>query len=187
MIDIERRSTAEIGGAHNRLVGYAAVFDSRSEDLGGFVEIIKPGAFRRTLIEGRDVVALYDHEQRSILGRTSAGTLRLVEDGKGLRFDIDTPDTSAGRDVLVSVKRGDIRGASFAFTTREQRWSNDASGILRELIDVDLLDVTITPRPAYPETSVARRALATHAVSRPVIRILAGRYLETMGGAQWAS
>jgi HK97 family phage prohead protease len=176
--DIERRSTAEIGGAGNRLSGYAAVFNSRSEDLGGFVETIKPNAFRRTLLEGGDVVALYDHEQRSILGRMSAGTLRLAEDDKGLRFDIDVPDTTAGRDVLISVKRGDIRGASFAFTTREQRWSNESGGVLRELLDVDLHDVTVTPRPAYPETSVARRALASR--TRPVLRILAARYLETL-------
>ncbi|MGG7565993.1 HK97 family phage prohead protease [Rhodovulum sp. DZ06] len=159
MIEIERRAAAELRAAGNRLTGYAAVFNARSHDLGGFVETIRPGAFTRTLAAGADVVALYHHDARHVLGRTLSGTLRLAEDARGLRFDLDVADTSAGRDVLESVGRGDVTGASFAFRSRKDEWSRDARPAVRTLIDVDLLDVTITPTPAYPDASVARRAL----------------------------
>jgi uncharacterized protein len=157
----ERRVALEVRTAgRSKLEGYAALFNSMSEDLGGFVEVIRPGAFRRALAGKPDVMALYEHDTRHILGRTKADTLKLAEDAKGLHFEIDVPDTSTGRDLLVSVGRGDIRGASFAFTAREDVWTQGNSGLIRELIDVDLLDVTVTATPAYSDTEVARRALA---------------------------
>src|SRR5690349_20178291 len=98
------------------LVGYAAVFNSQSADLGGFKEVIAPGAFTRSLSDAvTDPRALVSHDPQRILGRVSAGTLRLAQDDHGLRFEIDVPDTTYGRDLLESVKRGDIRGASFGF------------------------------------------------------------------------
>ncbi len=157
----ERRAALELRAAGSRLEGYAAVFDTPSKDLGGFTEIIRPGAFTRSLAAGGDVVALYDHDSRAVLGRLTAGTLRLAEDERGLKFSIDTPPTTIGRDLLVSVERGDIAGASFAFVANEDAWTYPDDGAAqRTLVDVTLHDVTITPNPAYPETSVARRALA---------------------------
>lgn len=176
----ERRTAIEIRSAgRSRLEGHAAVYNSMSEDLGGFTEVIRPGAFRRSLLSKPDVMALYDHDPRAILGRTTAGTLRLAEDGKGLHFEIDVPNTTTGRDLLVSVERGDIRGASFAFKTREDRWVKGNSGMLRELLDVDLLDVTVTANPAYPDTEVARRALERAAT--PARLAMCGRYLALTG------
>ncbi len=81
-----------------------------------------------------------------ILGRTVAGTLALSEDGKGLAFDVELPATSAARDLLVSVERGDVAGASFAFTVPKggDRWTFAKDGpAKRELLDVNLLDVTV--------------------------------------------
>ena len=159
----ERRSAIELRAVGTRLEGYAAVFNSPSKDLGGFFEIVKPGAFTRTLADNDDVTALYDHDARSVLGRLSAGTLRLAEDERGLKFSIDTPPTTIGRDLLISVERGDINGASFAFIADDVEWAyHDDKPSVRTLISVKLLDVTVTPNPAYPETSVARRALETH-------------------------
>lgn len=176
---MERRGAIEFrAAAGNRLEGFAAVYNSLSEDLGGFVEVIRPGAFSRSLSAKPDVLALFDHDARHVLGRTKAGTLRLEDDAKGLRFSIDVPQTQTGRDLLVSVGRGDISGASFAFTTKEDRWLPGNSGMLRELLDVDLLDVTITANPAYPETEVARRALEQ--AGTPLRSILARRYLQTL-------
>ncbi|MBS0572685.1 MAG: HK97 family phage prohead protease [Proteobacteria bacterium] len=157
LADIERRAL-EVRADGSRLTGYAAVFNSPSHDLGGFVETIKPGAFANSLRRGDDVLALYHHDTRAVLGRSKAGTLRLTEDAKGLRFDLDVANTTVGRDVLESVGRGDITGASFGFRAIRDAWTKGVPH-MRELIEVELLDVTITPSPAYPATVVSRRSL----------------------------
>jgi hypothetical protein len=178
--DIERRAAIELRATGSRIEGHAAVFGAASRDLGGFVEAIRPGAFRRSLDEGADVLALFDHDSRLVLGRRSAGTLELREDNRGLWFSIDVANTTVGRDALVSVGRGDVTGASFAFRSRVDEWTFPPEGpARRELVDVDLLDVTVTPFPAYADTTVARRALEGQ---RPMFRLaLARRYLDTLG------
>jgi uncharacterized protein len=180
---MERRAATELRtSGRNKLQGYAAVFGVLSQDLGGFTETIRPGAFRRTLAGKPDVLALLDHDTRLVLGRTTSGTLKLNEDANGLAFEIDVADTQPGRDLLVSVSRGDVRGASFAFKVREDRWSNSNAGMLRELLDVDLLDVTVTANPAYKDTVVDRRALDR--IAKPMRAGFAVRYLEIMAGAK---
>lgn len=181
----ERRTAIELrtaGGKTPRLVGYAAVFDSPSQDLGGFIEYVRPGAFRRSLQSNQiDPLALVHHMPHLVLGRRSAGTLRLSEDSKGLAFEIDLPDTVTARDIAVSVERGDIRGASFAFTVAENgdRWNVAGDRVTRELLDVNLHEITITATPAYPDTEVARRTLAT--LTKPRLRVaIARRFLETI-------
>lgn len=142
-----------------RLVGYAAVFDKPSADLGGFTEFIQRGAFKRTLEEGADVRALVDHDSSRIIGRRSAGTLELEEDRIGLRVLIHVADTTAGRDVLESVRRGDLKEMSFAFSIPDtglcERWEQDGAIYKRTLIDVDLHDVSIVSFPAYADSSIA--------------------------------
>ena len=163
------------------LAGYAAVWDSPSEGLAGFTEYIRAGAFTRTLREKRDVVALVHHDPRQVLGRTTAGTLRLNTDHRGLAFEIDLPETTLARDLLVSVERGDVTGASFAFTVPEggERWTVIDNEVVRELVEVNLREVTITPLPIYPDTNVARRALAGF-FRTPCRLALALRFLETI-------
>jgi hypothetical protein len=163
-----------------RLAGYAAVFNSPSQDLGGFNEIVKPGAFARTLKSDRDPLALVQHMPQLVLGRRSAGTLRLQEDVKGLSFEIDMPQTMAAADLLVSVERGDVRGASFAFSTPKggDRWEMRGDKVVRELLDVDLHEITITAQPAYLDTTVARRSLELQFPIGPRLRSLR-RFLET--------
>jgi uncharacterized protein len=179
---MERRTAFELRTAgRNRLEGYAAVYNSKSEDLGGFTEVIRAGAFRRSLLENKDILALFDHDTRAVLGRTSAGTLHLNEDAKGLHFEIDMPLTSLGRDLLISVERGDIRGASFAFKSREDRWIKGNAGMLRELLDVDLFEITITAMPAYADTEVARRALEGAKGGQPMRLHMLQRYLDVTG------
>lgn len=180
-MDIERRAAQSLDkGDENKLVGYAAIFDAPSEGLPGFTEIVRPGAFSRSLQEGRDVIAVVHHDLRQVLGRLNARTLRLSEDEKGLRFEIDLPDTSAGRDVGVSVARGDMRGASFAFTVPDggDKWAVEGDIVTRELMDVDLHDITVTAVPVYQDTQVAKRALEQ--IKNPVSLVLARRYLETI-------
>lgn len=182
---LERRAAIELraaGGKTPRLVGYAAVFDSPSQDLGGFTEIVKPGAFTRTLKSGPDPLALVQHMPQLVLGRRSAGTLRLAQDTRGLEFEIDVPDTTTARDLLVSVERGDVQGASFAFSTPKggDAWNVRGENVIRELRDVDLHEITITANPAYLDTSVARRALTAIAGNYSFRLGAVRRFLETV-------
>ena len=144
------------------LEGYAAVFDEASEPIGGmFREYVTPEAFTRTLRDGADVRALVDHDPSKILGRTTAGTLRLREDHRGLLATISPPDTTAGRDITESVRRGDVSQMSFAFSVREQRWDDNAGGDMpaRHLVDVDLHDVSVVTYPAYKGTEISARTI----------------------------
>jgi HK97 family phage prohead protease len=146
------------------LAGYAATFNQRSEVMFDFVEIVKPGAFKRSLDSGEDVCALAHHQSAGIIGRRSAKTLRVSEDAKGLAIEVDVPDTTVGRDLLTLVKRGDITGMSFGFQTVQDKWSwEQAQGkpklYIRELLDVDLFEVSAVIWPAYPSTSVEARSL----------------------------
>lgn len=153
-----------------KIAGYAAVFDSLSEPIGGqFREKIRPGAFRKSLASGPDVCALVDHDPAKILGRKSAGTLSIVEDKRGLYVEIDPPDTTYGRDVVESMRRGDITGMSFGFTTVEDDWINDSGGeAVRELREVDVFDVSVVTYPAYPDTEVALRSFESFKCADPL-------------------
>ena len=147
------------GNGPPSIVGYAAVFGRMSENLGGFREVIKKGAFKRSIREGADVRALVDHDPSKILGRTTSGTLKLKEDEAGLLATITPPDTSVGRDIVESIRRGDVSQMSFAFATVKDQWEFDQDGPdTRTLIDVDLFDVSAVTYPAYPDTSIAVRS-----------------------------
>jgi uncharacterized protein len=178
---LERRAACElraVGGKSPRLFGHAAVFDSPSQDLGGFIEVVRPGAFTRSLqSNSADQFALVSHMPHLVLGRRGAGTLRLSEDARGLAFEIDVPDTTAARDLVVSVERGDVRGASFSFSvpTGGDRWDVKGGKAIRELVDVDLFEITICPNPAYSATDVAiaqRAFKARHVAVPPKLRTL---------------
>lgn len=162
------------GGDKPGIEGYAAVFNKRSENLGWFREEIMPGAFSRALKEDQDVRALVNHNPDKIIGRTKSGTLQLTEDAKGLRFSCDLPDTQDARDLLESIKRGDIDQCSFGFAVRKQTWIDEkdpATGQMssvRQLNDVDLFDVSAVTYPAYPQTSVDVRSLFPDGVPEDV-------------------
>lgn len=143
------------------LAGYAAVFNKRSQNLGGFVEEIDPGAFTKTLQDAGQVFARFNHEDNYLLGTTLAATLRLEVDGTGLRYEVDLPDTTAGRDVAVLAKRGDLSKSSFAFRTIRDDWGyTDDDFLLRKLKEVALVDVAPVVNPAYMDTSTGLRSFA---------------------------
>lgn len=145
-----------------KLIGYAAVFNSLSEDLG-FRESIRPGAFDGPLRERQDVLALVDHDSRQLLARTKAGSLNLKADAKGLRAEIEIPDTSVGRDTATLVELGTLAAMSFAFATEEDDFKVVNGELFREVIKIRrLLDVSIVARPAYPATSVSARYAGAH-------------------------
>jgi HK97 family phage prohead protease len=152
--DLEHRSALEIRAVGDRIVGLAIPFDVRSQDLGGFVEIVRPAAVDRALAADADIRALYAHDPAAVLGRTPK-TLTLTKDTRGLAFTLDPANTSAGRDALELVRRGDVTGASFGFRTVKDAWHQDGGQAIRELLDVDLVEISLTAFPAYPQTDVA--------------------------------
>ena len=164
---LERRAAAEVHAAGRRLAGYAAVFDAPTRIGDRFTETIKPGAFRASLANPKsDPVMLVDHDAGKMLGRRSSGTLRLHEDGRGLAFECDVPDTAIGRDLLTMVQRGDCRGCSFGFRVVDEGWP---AADRRELRAVDVIEVSaVHCWPAYDATSIAVRARP--AASWPEIR-----------------
>lgn len=135
-----------------QFTGYAAKFDTRSHDLGGFKETIRSGTFSRAIREGQDVRSLINHDPGLILGRTRSGTLKLAEDSTGLHYEVDAPDTSYARDLAESMQRGDVTQSSFGFRAILDDWQKEGRSTLRTLIDVDLLDVSPVTYPAYEDT-----------------------------------
>lgn len=156
---LEIRSNGGLTATGKTLTGYAAVFNSET-DLGGFTEVIRNGAFTKSLGGGANIRALYQHQGDALLGTTRGGTLQLREDGKGLAFELALPDTSHGRDLAVLVSRGDVAGCSFGFRVRAggERWEQRSGKPVRELIDVELVEITLTSDPAYQDTTVAMRS-----------------------------
>lgn len=138
--------------------GYAAVFNSRSEDLGGFRETIRPGAFTKSLGEKRAIRMFWNHNTDIPLGSTRSN-LTLTEDDKGLLAEARLPDTAAGRDMALLVRDRIVDSMSFGFQTIRDDWSENLTQ--RELVEVRLFEVSpVTGWPAYPKTSASVRELA---------------------------
>lgn len=169
--EIEARSASltnieirEAGDGKVTLSGYAAVFDSPSEDMGGWIEIIKRGAFRKALTGNPDVRFLVNHEGLP-LGRTKNRTLRLEEDARGLRFEVDLDDTQDARDLAAKIKRGDVDEMSFRFRLMAagREWvypegeDEPAQRIITEFREI--LEVSIVTFAAYPATEVGIRSM----------------------------
>lgn len=138
-------------------VGYAAKFNSRSENLGGFTETIEPGAFSRSLKSRNDVKLLVNHDTGRVLASSRARTMRLVEDNIGLRVEADLPNTTDGRDMAELLKRGDLSSMSFGFNVIKDSWN--AEGDQRTLKSVRLFEVSIVAFPAYQSTEASVRGL----------------------------
>jgi HK97 family phage prohead protease len=158
---------AESQGDELVLRGYAARFNVLSHPLPqGFREKIQPGAFKRSLAAGDDVVCTFNHDESRVLGRRSSGTLKVAEDDKGLAFRCQLDKNQvAHRDLHASVKRGDISDCSFAFNVVgddgedfADSWLSGQNCLVRTLRNVKLHDVSVVTHPAYPQTSVDARA-----------------------------
>jgi HK97 family phage prohead protease len=142
--------------------GYASVYDQPTDKMG-FREVVKPGAFDRALKEKQDVRILFNHDPSAILGRTTSGTATVSSDTKGLKFRCEMPDTTTGRDVMTSIKRGDISQCSFGFRAVKAAWvqepdpeDNSKTISTRELRDLDIGDCSPVTYPAYEGTSVGK-------------------------------
>ncbi len=154
--EVELRQDEESG--QYKISGYAAVFNKRSENLGGFVEVLRPGAFRKVLDNEPDVKCLFNHDPNKLLARTKNGTLTLEENTVGLKFEALLGDTSIAQDVWQMVQRGDVDQCSFAFSVAENgdKFTEQKENLyLREIFEVNMLaDVSPVVYPAYSQTSV---------------------------------
>jgi HK97 family phage prohead protease len=163
--DIERRA-ASVAAQGTTIRGLAIPFGSLSEDLGGFRELFEPAAVDRTLAEQIDVRALVDHDAGKIIGRVKAGTLRLRKADDGLHVEITPPDNTTGRDVLESVRRGDVDGMSIGFRVMPggERFERRSGLDVRIITDARIVEASIVTFPAYSATdvSVAQRRLLRH-------------------------
>jgi len=173
---LELRAGGTLAAKGKTLTGYASVFNSETR-LGSFSEIVRQGAFADTLASGSNIRALWHHQTDALLGTTRGGTLQLREDAFGLRFELALPDTTHGRDLAVLVDRGDVSGCSFGFRVAEggERWEQRGGQLVRELLKVDLYEITLTHDPAYQDTTVALRSMPGMRASPNLARL----WLET--------
>ncbi|HIY92361.1 MAG TPA: HK97 family phage prohead protease [Candidatus Companilactobacillus pullicola] len=154
---IEKRSEDD---NFNTLSGYAIVFDQPSENLGGFIEYVDNSALDN--VDMSNVQLLYNHNMDNILARADSSTLSLSIDDKGLFFNAQIPNTTLGNDVAENVRNGNLKGCSFGFTIDDDDWSDlDEDTATRHITQIgDLFELSITPMPAYKETSVSNRSLS---------------------------
>lgn len=169
--DVEKRNfsldNVEIRSDENgkkRVVGYGSVFNKLSEDLGGFREMIMPGAFDSVM--DNDVRLLFNHDQNLVLGRTASGTLQISVDENGLRYSAELPDTTFAKDLTKLMERGDINQSSFSFVIENDSWEQTENGMpLRKINKVKrLYDTSIVTTPAYPDAGVGLRSLEKHKI-----------------------
>lgn len=170
-----RAIESPIRSTGDEIEGLAAVFNQVTELMPGLREVIRPGAFARTLEAGADVRALWNHDSNFVLGRRGSGTLSVREDENGLRYVVQPPDAQWARDLQASIARGDVSNSSFAFSVVVERWTQDteAGYTLRELLDVELYDVSPVTYPQYLGTTVGMRALQD--IHKAMARHIAGQ------------
>ena len=156
------------------VVGYGSIWNSRSENLGGFYEYISPDAISQETIDKSDVRALINHDPNLVLARSTAGNLSLSVDEKGLRYEFSIPETSYGKDLAINMKNGNINQSSFAFTVGSDEWSTDEDGNdIRTITSIEkLYDVSPVTYPAYSQAEsdlvVAQRALAMYKENKEI-------------------
>jgi len=170
LTDMEWRQSGD--GETYTLRGHAAVFNAPSDDLGGFREILAPGAFRAALRAAPDVRLLFNHDPNYVLARTASGTLELREDTHGLHVWARIAPTGWVTDLRTSMQRGDIDQMSFAFTVGEDGddWAVTDDGTVVRTIRQDgvkgLFDVSVVTYPAYPQTDASMRSVLENAAKR---------------------
>ena len=136
------------------VTGYAAVFNSPTLLWDDLEETIAPGAFAAA-IENSDVRCLFDHDWSKVLGRTKSGTLKLEEDARGLKFEVELPRTTTGDDLMESMARGDINQCSFGFWPTKETWDYTITPVQRTVEEVELYEVSIVSLPAYEDTEAS--------------------------------
>jgi len=182
MIILEKRED----GSDGKITGYGAVYyrkgDSSTEYKlwDGMVERIMPGAFNRALAESDDVRALFNHDPSLILGRNTAGTMKLSSDDVGLRYEIDPADTNVSKDTREHISRGDVTGSSFMFIVEHEEWRTEGDLEIREVLGVKLLDIGPVTFPAYASATASVRSEDTKEAREQYKAIVESRNKEAL-------
>jgi HK97 family phage prohead protease len=152
------------------LRGYAAIFNSPSQPLP-FIETIEPGAFRDSLKSRNDVKLLWNHDTSIVLGSTRAGTLRLIEDTRGLLVEADLPQTQAGKDAAISIQRGDVTAFSFGFRIPAggDVWNSANERVLKR-VNVHEVSVGVA-FPAYTATDGTANVRSMTELSEKILKL----------------
>ena len=152
------------------LRGYAAVFNSPSQPLP-FIETIERGAFADSLKSRNDVKLLWNHDTSTVLGSTRAGTLRLIEDERGLLVEADLPDTQAGRDAATLIQRGDVTAFSFGFRIPAggDVWASASERLLKR-VNVHEVSVGVA-FPAYTATDGSASVRSMNELSEKILQL----------------
>ncbi|MCM3730064.1 HK97 family phage prohead protease [Fictibacillus nanhaiensis] len=158
-IDIDSIEIRSVDEQENLIEGYINKFNSDSQFMG-FFEQVDRNAFNRTLSDGHNIMGLYNHDSAKVLGSTKTGSLQLHTDEVGLRFSLKiNPNVSYAKDVYELVRSGDVDGCSFGFYVLDDEWTVREDGTeLRVLKDIELIEVTITPFPAYTSSEANCRS-----------------------------
>ena len=173
--DLRVREAPEGEATSRTITGYAILFGVPSAPLYSYGdeearEVIAPGAVTRELLDGSDIKMTMFHDRQLILARSKdgAGTLKYNVDGKGVSFEFEAPNTVDGDKALELVRRGDISGCSFAFSThyfdeayvqRDVR-REDGKTIITYTVNTitGIYDFTLAADPAYPDTNCEAEA-----------------------------
>jgi len=145
-----------------KIFGYAAVFNSPVPLPMGWTEEIDPHAFDSVMASNPDVRALWNHNPDFVLGRTASGTLRLTIDDHGVAYEVDPPDTQAARDLIVSMRRGDVTQSSFGMVVKRDQWTEINGQVKRLILEMaEFFDVSPVTYPAYPTATSGVRSIPT--------------------------
>lgn len=166
MLPESRPEIRKVEGEPTKIIGYAVRWDQLSRPIFGmFQERFKRGAFSKCLADNPDVYAAWQHDSREVLGRTP-GTLLLIEDDIGLRYEITPP--SWAEKHIETIDRGDVRGSSFIFRSTVEEWDEtNADMPIRSISEAELYEVSPVTTPAYPQSSVGIRSAEEIFNSRP--------------------
>lgn len=140
----------------SRTASGIVTYNTPSADLGGFIEIIAPGAFSDSI--NGDVLMLRDHQSSLLMGRTKSGTLSLSDTADGLRFSCKLPNTTAASDLAESISRSDLDGVSFGFYCLEDDWAFSEKQTVRTIVKAELFEISPCSFAAYPANQVSLRS-----------------------------
>lgn len=156
--DAELRVEGE-GDAPKKIRGFGVVYNKRSQDLGGFVEIIRPGAFKTSLESGKELKSFFNHDPNFVLATTRSEPPLIIRDRPGgIEYEYEIPDTSYGKDLEKNIAARRVVGSSFAFRTIKDNWYEDGSTQVREVLEAELFELGPVTNPAYLPSSVSVRS-----------------------------
>lgn len=147
------------GDGNRKIAGYVTKFDALSQVIYDFRERFAVGCFDACLAENPDILGLYNHSMDNVLARTSSGTMRVHVDETGLAYEMDPAPTTLGKDLLILLERGDVRGSSIGFYCLEDAWDLGPDGMLiRTIVRAAVFDISVVTDPAYLTSDASLRS-----------------------------